>query len=201
MDTFDAINQRRSVKAFDPTHRFTVAEETKLFEAAIQSPTSFNMQNWRFVIVRDPELRKQIRAAAVDQAQVTDTSLLIVLTADLKAWRKSPERYWRNATPEIQKLVTGWMGPFYEGKEQLQRDEAMRSSGIVGQTIMLAAKAMGYDSCPMIGFDQAKVAEIINLPNDHVIGFMIAVGKAVKPAMPKGGQLALSEVVVQDRFA
>ena len=201
MDTFDAINQRRSVKAFDPTHDFTAAEETKLLEAAIQSPTSFNMQNWRFVIVRDPEVRKQIRVAAVDQAQATDASLLIVLTADLKAWKNSPERYWRNAAPEIQKLVTGWMGPFYEGKEQLQRDEAMRSSGIVGQTIMLAAKAMGYDSCPMIGFDQAKVAEIINLPSDHVIGFMIAVGKAVKPAMPKGGQLALSEVVVQDRFA
>jgi nitroreductase len=106
-----------------------------------------------------------------------------------------------NAAPEIQKLVTGWMGPFYEGKEQLQRDEAMRSCGIAGQTIMLAAKAMGYDSCPMIGFDPVKVAEIINLPSDHVVGFMIAVGKAVKPAMPKGGQLALSEVVVQDRFA
>ena len=53
MDTFDAINQRRSVKAFDPDHRFTAAEETKLLEAAIQSPTSFNMQNWRFVIVRE----------------------------------------------------------------------------------------------------------------------------------------------------
>jgi nitroreductase len=201
MDTFDAINQRRSVKAFDPTHRFTALEETKLLEAAIQSPTSFNMQNWRFVVVRDTELRKKIRAAAVDQAQVTEASLLIVLTADLKAWKKSPERYWRNATPEIQKLVTGWMGPFYEGKEQLQRDEAMRSCGIAGQTIMLAAQAMGYDSCPMIGFDQVKVAEIINLPSDHVIGLMIAVGKAVKSAMPKGGQLALSEVVVQDRFA
>jgi nitroreductase len=132
---------------------------------------------------------------------VTDASLLIVLTADLKAWKKSPERYWRNAAPEIQTLVTGWMGPFYDGKEQLQRDEAMWSCGIAGQTIMLAAKAMGYDSCPMIGFDQAKVAEIIHLPSDHVIGFMVAVGKAVKPAMPKGGQLALSEVVVQDRFA
>jgi nitroreductase len=201
MDTFNAINQRRSVKAYDPNHRLTPAEETQLLEAAIQSPTSFNMQNWRFVVVRDPALRKQIRDAAVDQAQVTDASLLIVLTADLKAWKKSPERYWQNAAPEIQKLVVGWMGPFYEGQEQLQRDEAMRSSGIVGQTIMLAAKAMGYDSCPMIGFDQVKVAEIINLPSDHVIGFMIAVGKAVKPAMPKGGQLALSEVVVQDRFA
>ena len=51
-------------------------------------------------------------------------------SADLKAWKKSPERYWRNAAPEIQQLVTGWMGPFYEGKEQLQRDEAMRSCGI-----------------------------------------------------------------------
>ena len=89
----------------------------------------------------------------------------------------------------------------YEGKEQLQRDEAMRSCGIAGQTIMLAAKSMGYDSCPMIGFDPVMVAEIINLSSDHVIGFMIAVGKAVKPAMPKSGQLALSDVVVQDRFA
>jgi nitroreductase len=201
MDTFDAINQRRSVKAFDPSHRLSAAEETKLLEAAIQSPTSFNMQNWRFVIVRNPELRKKIRAAAVDQAQVTDASLLIVLTADLKAWRKSPERYWRNASPEIQKLAVGWMVPFYEGKEELQRDEAMRSCGIAGQTIMLAAKAMGYDSCPMIGFDPVKVAEIINLPSDHVIGYMLAVGKAVKPAWPKGGQLDLAEVLVQDRFA
>jgi hypothetical protein len=45
IDTFDAINQRRSVKAFDPTHRFTAAEKTKLLEAAIQSPTSFSMQD------------------------------------------------------------------------------------------------------------------------------------------------------------
>ena len=200
MDTFDAINQRRSVKAFDQTHRFSVAEETNLLEAAIQSPTSFNIQNWRFVIVRDPTLRLRIRAAAADQAPVTDASLLIVLTADLKAWQKSPERYWRNASADVQKLAVGWMVPFYEGKEQLQRDEAMRSCGIAGQTIMLAAKAMGYDSCPMIGFDPVKVAEIINLPSDHVIGFMIAVGKAAKPAWPKGGQLALSEVVVHDRF-
>ncbi len=65
---------------------------------------------------------------------------------------------------------------------------------------MLAAKAMGYDSCPMIGFDAAEVAEIINLPPDHVIGFMITVGKALKPAWPRPGQLPLEEVVLQDTF-
>lgn len=58
MDTFDAIYQRRSVKHFDPDHRLTAEEERKLLEAAIQAPTSFNIQHWRFLIIRDPQLRQ-----------------------------------------------------------------------------------------------------------------------------------------------
>ncbi len=201
MDTFDAIYQRRAVKHYDPEHQFSDDEIQKLMEAAVQSPSSFNIQNWRFVLVQDKPLRQQIRAAAVDQAQVTDASLLIVLTADLKSWEKSPSRYWRDAPQEVADMLVNWMGPFYEGKDELQRDEAMRSCGIAGQTIMLAAKAMGYDSCPMIGFDPVQVAELIKLPEDHVIGFMIAVGKATKPAWPKPGQLPLEDVVVHNQFS
>jgi nitroreductase len=201
MDTFDAIYQRRAVKHYDPEHELSDDEIRKLMAAAIQSPTSFNMQNWRFVLVRDRELRKQICAAASNQAQVTDASLLIILTADLGAYGKSPARYWRDAPREVADLLVEWMVPFYEGKDQLQRDEAMRSCGLAGQTIMLAAKAMGYDSCPMIGFDSVRVAELINLPEGHVIGFMIVVGKGTKPAWPKPGQLPLEEVMVYDRFA
>lgn len=201
MDTFDAIYQRRAVKHYDAEHELTNDEVHKLMEAAIQTPSSFNIQNWRFVLVRDKELRGQIKAAAWDQAQVTDASLLIVMTADLKSWAKSPERYWKNAPKEVADMMVEMMGPFYEGKEQLQRDEAMRSSGLAGQTIMLAAKAMGYDSCPMIGFDPTEVAKLINLPEDHVIGFMISVGKATQPARPKGGQLPLDEVVINDKFS
>ena len=201
MDTFDAIYQRRAVKHYDADHEFTGAETNKLMEAAIQSPTSFNIQNWRFVLVQDKELRKKVRAAAWDQAQMTDASLLIVLTADVKSWAKSPERYWKNAPKEVAETMVSMTGPFYEGKEQLQRDEAMRSCGLAGQTIMLAAKALGYDSCPMIGFDPVQVADLINLPQDHVIGFMISVGKATQPARPKGGQLPLDEVVIHDAFA
>ena len=59
---------------------------------------------------------------------------------------------------------------------------------------------MGYDSCPMIGFDPVQVAELINLPEDHVIGFMISVGKQVKAAWPKPVQLSLEQVVISDRF-
>ena len=200
MDTIDAIYARRSVKQFDPDHTMPEAEVTKLLEAAIQAPTSFNIQHWRFVLARDPELRKQIREVGNDQAQMTDASLLIVMTADVNAWKKSPDRYWQNAPQEVADLLVGWMGPFHEGREWLQRDEAQRSIGMAMQTIMLAAKSMGYDSCPMIGFDIEKVAEMIKLPEDHVMGPMIAIGKGTKEPWPKPGQLPLSEVMVENSF-
>ena len=201
MDTFDAIYQRRSIKQFDPQHKLSPEEETKLLEAAIQSPTSFNIQHWRFVIVRDPALRQKIRTEfGNDQAQMTDASLLIIMTADLLAWKKSPERYWKNAPKEVADLLVNWIAPFHEGKEWLQRDEAQRSIGMAMQTLMLAAKSMGYESCPMIGFDSEKVAELINLPDDHVMGPMVAIGKGTKDPWPKPGQLPLSEVVIENGF-
>lgn len=200
MDTFEAIYQRRAIKHFDPDHQLTAEEEDKLMRAVLQSPTSFNMQNWRFVVVKDPELRQRVREAAWNQAHITDASLLVVLCADLKAYGDKPRRYWRNAPPEVGERLAGMMTPFYEGKDQLQRDEAMRSCGIAGQTLMLAAKAMGYDSCPMIGFDPDVVADIINLPDDHAIGFVIVVGKRTQDPWEKPGQLDPSEVIITDRF-
>lgn len=201
MNTFDAIYARRAVKAFDPDHRLTDDEERKLFEAAIQSPTSFNIQHWRFVVVKDAELRKAIRENGNDQAQMTDASLLVVMTADVKAWEKEPARYWRDAPNEVAELLVNWMGPFHEGREWLQRDEAQRSIGMAMMTLMLSATAMGYQSCPMIGFDIEKVSELIGLPDDHVMGPMVAIGKGTKDPWPKPGQLGLDEVVVTDRFA
>jgi nitroreductase len=201
MDTFDAIYQRRAIKAFDPEHKLSAEEETKLLEAAIQAPTSFNIQHWRFVIIRDPDLRQTIRTEfGNDQAQMTDASLLILMTADVDAWKKNPERYWVNAPREVSDLLVGWMGPFHEGREWLQRDEAQRSIGMAMQNLMLAAKAMGYDSCPMIGFEIEKVAELISLPGDHVMGAMVAIGKGTRDPWPKPGQLSLEEVVIENGF-
>jgi len=201
VDTFDAIYQRRAIKGFDPTYRIPPEEERKLLDAAIQAPTSFNIQHWRFVILRDPELRQRIRKElGNDQSQMTDASLLILLTADKKAWAKEPDRYWRNAPPDVAKILVDWMGPFHEGREWLERDEAQRSIGMAAQTLMLAAKAMGYDSCPMIGFDIDKVAELIHLPEDHVMGPMVAIGKGTKDPWPKPGQLSLEEVVIENGF-
>ncbi len=201
MDTITAIQSRRAVKHYDPAHRMTEAEEKKLLSLALLAPTAFNIQNWRFVVVRDPDIRKQIRAAAWDQAQVTDASLLLVLCADTKSWAKDPARYWKDAPEPVRNYLVPAIDQYYKGREQVQRDEAMRSCGLAAQTIMLAAKAMGYDSCPMDGFDFDAVAKIINLPADHVITMFVVVGKGVKEAWPRPGQLPLNEVVIENRFA
>jgi nitroreductase len=121
MNTLEAISSRRAIKHFDPDHRMDDKEVEQLIGTAMLSPTSFNIQHWRFVVVRDPELRKQIRAAGNDQAQMTDASLLIVMTADVDAWKKDPQRYWVNAPKEVAELLVNWMGPFHEGKPELQR--------------------------------------------------------------------------------
>lgn len=200
METIASIEARRAVKHFDPEHRMTKDEEDRILSLALLSPTAFNIQNWRFLVVKDPALRQQIREVAWGQAQVTDASLFVILCADLKSWEKEPARYWRNAIPAVQDFLLPAIDQYYRGKDQVQRDEAMRSCGMAAQTLMLTAKAMGYDSCPMDGFDFEAVGKLINLPQDHVIAMFVAIGKATQDAWPRGGQLPLDEVVRFDRF-
>ena len=200
MNVSSAIETRRSVKHYDPTHRMTDAEIEKLMLLALLAPTAFNIQNWRFVLVQDPELRKQVRAVSWDQAQVTDASLLVVLVADLNAWQREPARYWKDAPQAVQDFLVPAIDQYYRGKPQVQRDEGMRSCGMAAMTLMLAAREMGYDSCPMDGFDFDAVARLLNLPEDHTPAMYVAIGKGTKEAWPRGGQLPMQDVVIQNRF-
>ncbi|MGD8631916.1 MAG: nitroreductase family protein, partial [Gammaproteobacteria bacterium] len=174
MNVSEAVSTRRAVKRFDPEH--CMPEETfrQLMEHAIQAPTAFNIQNWRFVRVTDHAQRQAIRAVAWDQAQVTEASELLVLCFDNKAWDRKPERYWCNAPQEVQDFLLPALDEYYRDKPDIERDEGMRSCGLAGMTIMLLAREHGYDSCPMDGFDYEAVGRIIDLPDDHAIAFMIA---------------------------
>ena len=201
MSVTQAITSRRSIKHYDTHHKLTEQEIAKLLSLAMLSPTAFNIQHWRFVLVTDPVLRQQIRAVSWNQAQVEEASLLIVLTADLQAWAKEPSRYWQHAPQIVQDHLVPAIGHYYANNEHAQRDEAMRSCGIAAQTIMLAAKEMGYDTCPMDGFDFDAVGKLLNLPADHTPAMFITVGKAIKEAAPRAGQLDMSEVVIYNKFA
>lgn len=200
MNTFEAIEARRSVKHFDSEHEMPDNIRHQLLESALLSPTAFNIQHWRFVDVQDRELRQKIKTLSWNQAQVADASMLLILCADLKAWKKEPERYWRNAPTTVKDTLVPVIKNYYYEDAQSERDECMRSCGMAAQTIMLAAKALGYESCPMDGFDFAEVGKLINLPEDHLISMFICIGKPLKEANPRGGQLPLDEVLFQDHF-
>jgi nitroreductase len=200
MQVKEAVHQRRSIKHFDPHHIMAKEEIDELLSDAVLSPTAFNIQNWRFVVVTDKALRQKIRAVSWGQAQVEEASLLIVLVADLMAWNKEPSRYWKDAPKPVQDYLVPAIHQYYDGKPQVQRDEAMRSCGMAAMNLMLTAKSMGYDTCPMDGFDFDKVSELLNLPSDHTPVMFVCVGKGIKEAMPRGGQLPLDEVVIQNQF-
>ena len=200
MQVKDAIQQRRSIKHYDPDHVMTQEEINTLLSYAILSPTAFNIQNWRFVVVTDKALRKKVRAVSWGQAQVEDASILIVLVADLMAWNNEPARYWKDAPKPVQDYLVPAIHEYYNDKPEVQRDEAMRSCGMAAMNIMLTAKSMGYDTCPMDGFDFDKVAELLNLPTDNIPAMFVCVGKGIKEAMPRGGQLPLDQVVIQNQF-
>ena len=200
MDTLEAIRTRRAIRTYDPDHTISDAELRAMLSAARMAPSAFNIQHCRFVVVRDPALRRELRAVAWDQAHVTDASVLIVVCADRDAWKKNPARYFNGAPQDVQQMMAEKILAYYEGREWVQQDETMRSSGLAAQTLMLAAADMGYQSCPMDGFDYEAVGRLINLPPNHVVAMFVVIGKGLAPALPRVGKLPDSEVILTDRF-
>lgn len=200
MDTFEAIRTRRSVKKFDPDHAMTQQELTELMEAVILSPTSFNIQNWRFVLITDQDVKNKVKELGWNQAQFGDCDVIVLVCGDRMAFEKDTARYWAGAGEVAANAIVPMIKGAYAGKTELQRDENLRSGSLAAQTLMLAARAMGYDSCPMIGFDFARVGELVNLPADHDIVMAVTVGKALEAARERGGQLPLDEVCFRNSF-
>ena len=200
MDVFEAIETRRAIKKFDSTYKMSQIDVKKLMEHVILAPTSYNQQNWRFVISTDQDVKEKISIAARGQAQPKDGSLVVVLCGNMDAWKTEPLQYWKNYPSEKQETVKAALERKYDGNPQNLRDEAVRSCGMAAQTIMLAAKQMGLDSCPMVGFEYDELANVINLPENHMIVMMVVVGKRAQDASQRGGQLALDDVVFENSF-
>lgn len=198
MEFRDLIIARRTRKDFDTNHMIDDQELGYIIDSARSTPTSFNMQNWRFVAIRDRAIKEKIKRVAWDQPQVAVNSLLVAVCADLHAW-KTPHKYWTANDPKTAKSMADMTIDFYSSNPQLQRDEAIRSIGMSSMAIMFAATDLGYSCNPIVGYDADAVASIINLPENHVIGMLIAIGLSDSPPVPKT-MLPLTETLIYDFF-
>jgi len=174
MDLADAIRSRRSTKSYAAT---PVDDATlrRIFDLVLKSPSSFNLQHTRFVLVRDPARRAGLMAASWGQAHVGAAPVDVVVCARLSAHEEAL-RSQAHAPEDVAKKVAAMIEKIYSGKPQLQRDEAIRSASLASMTLMLVAQAEGLRTCPMIGFDPKKVAKIAGLDEDHIPVMLITLG-------------------------
>ena len=199
MDLQEVMRLRRSVKTYDPEHEITDDVLRQLFELVVLSPSSFNLQHWRFVVVRDPEGKAALRKAAMGQPQVAQASAAIVVAGKLTAFEDAA-RINEEAPEEIRDRVVPMITNFYADKPEFQRDEAIRGASLAAMSLMLAAKSMGLATGPMIGFDPSAVGERVGLTADLIPVMMIVLGKQEGEMRPRAMRLPLSEVVKLERL-
>ncbi|MFT5284631.1 MAG: nitroreductase [Planctomycetota bacterium] len=199
MTLLDLIRQRRAVKHFDPSHQLDSDELRTLITAGALAPSSFNMQNRHFVCVTDSDVKAKLSGAAWDQEHVRDASVVIALTGNRNAY-KNTARYLRNAPAPVREMFEGMIPNFYADNDAIARDEDCRSVGLAAMNIMLMATEMGYQSCPMIGFDPIQVSAILKLPEDHAPLMLVVVGKGTQPAWDRLGLLDFEEISSVNTF-
>ena len=200
MDTLETIKHRISANHFDTTKPLSEAEIKELISYAIEAPSSYNIQHWRFVAVTKPEEKARLKAVAYNQAKVADAAVTFIVLGDLQAYEKLPQIYQplidAGALPQTTAdHVVGMAMGIYQGNPQMQRDEAIRSGGLVAMTLMLAAEARGLVSGPMIGFDPEGVKREFAISDRYVPVMLIAVGYAAPGNHPRKPRLSVDEVL------
>lgn len=195
---FDAIIQgRRSFRKFDPNHEISDAELKKIFEKVSLSPSSFNLQFWRFIVVCDKQRKAELRKAAWGQEHVETASAVVIVAGKLTAYHDAPVIY-APAAESVRKVMLPMIEEFYAGNTRAQKEEAIRSSALAAMTLMYAAYEQGYGSCPMIGFDPVRVAELVGLDEEHIPVMMVVLGKVVGEPVPRGFRWPVEHFVRQE---
>lgn len=194
MEFSQLIQERRSVKSYQPDKEISDAELQALFEEVKLSPSSFNLQHWTFIAAQDPELKKQLREAAWGQPQVEESSVAFVVCGKLDAY-KDAARIYEETPQEIQDRVVPMITNFYEGKDQLQRDEAIRSASLAAMTLMYLARNKGYDTGPMIGFDSQAVSKLLKLTPNYIPVMMMVLGHQKDAPRPRAYRRPVEEIV------
>ncbi|PYI51024.1 nitroreductase family protein [Paenibacillus flagellatus] len=185
---FSPFLERHAVKKYDPNAKMSRDEIKKLLEIAQQAPSAWNLQPWTFLVIDEPEAKQKLLPIAFGQQQVVDASMTVAVLGDLEAQRNAESVYQPAVasgmmTAEVKDRLVGQIESAY-ANPQTARDQAFLNAALPAMQLMLAAKSMGYDSCPMGGFDATKLSEAFRIPDRYIPIMLIAVGKATHPAYP-----------------
>lgn len=199
----EVIRTRHSVRQYK--RDVVIPEETlnEILELAAAAPSSWNLQQWRFLVIRDQAQKDLVKAISYGQQQVSDASVTVVVLGDLEAHITAKEIYGEKLaagqiTQEIHDNMVNQVTGAYQNP-QVARDEANKNAGLASMQLMLAAKAKGYDTVPMGGFDSAKLVEALKIPARFIPVMLLPIGEAAAPARATD-RLPLDKLVINESF-
>ncbi len=203
-DFFKVAAERHSVKQYDPSVKMSEQEIKELLEIATKAPSSWNLQHWKFLVINDQAAKEKLLPIAYNQQQVVQASAVIAVLGDLEA-NKNAEAVFGPAVSagqmpeEVKNSLIGQIEYVYTNIPNAPRDEAIRNASLAAMQLMLAAKAKGYDTCPMGGYDPVRLVSEFGIPSRYLPVMLITVGKAAQPARVSP-RFPVEETIVWNHF-
>ena len=183
MDVIQVIKERRSINYFDAGREISDDKIIELLQLANLSPSSFNLQPWKVIVVKNTERKKVLRQCALNQPKVEEASVVLIMVADPKALEENRERVldsWQELgymKPEMREMYAELMKNLYGTEDSLRRKIfAVKNTALYAMNVMIVAKGLGIDTHPMDGFDEDCIKKEFNIPDDKIIPMLIAVG-------------------------
>jgi nitroreductase len=208
-----AIAERRATASFlpDPVPE---SDLKTILQAGLSAPSGFNLQPWRFVVVRDPEQRARLRTAAMKQRKVEEAPVVIVACADLDGWRTGDiEELIRLARQfgygdemryaSMRKNIMGFFNSSPGNSGGAAPDFAVwgnRQVMVAFTTMMWMAEVLGYDTAPMEGFYEDQVKATLGIPDHARVVALLAVGRRRGEDSPCPGRFAMRHTVFAEKW-
>ena len=196
----ECILSRRATKYYDPAISLSDDQIRELVRIGTSAPTSFHMQNWRFIAVRTSEAKARLSPIAWNQPPITDAAVTFIVCGQLADSSVIPERLAPLVEAGImpETMVPDWEIPardLYMEYPQRQRDEAVRTGTFGAAAMIYAARSLGLGSTPMIGFDAEAVHREFGLADDEVPVMLLSIGAERPGNWPQKPRRPVAEVL------
>jgi len=185
-DFTEIMTGRRSIRKYDPSVKISKEEMTEILTEATLAPSSVNMQPWRFLVIDSADGKAKLAPLAkYNQLQVETSAAMIAVFGDLNNFENAEEIYGKAVElgympsevkeSQIEKLTAH----FSTVSPEVMKNTVLIDGGLVAMQLMLTARAHGYDTCPIGGYEKDKIAEAFGLDKDRYVPVMlISIGKA-----------------------
>lgn len=208
-----AIKERRATPSFDGT---PIPEEDlkQILQAGLEAPSGYNIQPWRFVVVRDPEQRKALQVAGFGQPKIGEASAVIVAAGDPESWQQDMEDMIAlgkkvgtvandQAADGVRKSFGGWRSGPAGDAGGLAPDWTVwlnRHTMIAFTTMMWMAEALGYDTAPMEGFSESQVRKALGMPDRIRVIALLAIGHRKGEDKKYGGRAPMETKIFAEKW-